>query len=199
MNPILEGLPVNEKIQQFLKLLEYPEVQEAMNKKFEEYLQNLGLDKAITRAHRRIDLIEEHLGADEEYCIIKDLDYGEREPRKKVTEQFAQFAAIINNSCQTTEVVMVAGNVTEIRARLLKEKLFSVNPRNGKRFMVSSEIASFLLKEVAEEYKTTEIAARKAALDTMKKALEMYPNELRETKAKKRNAKVIEYIDGVVF
>ncbi len=197
MNPILEGLPVNEKIQEFLKMLEYPEVQEAMNKRFELYLQSMGLERAVSKAHTRLDLIEEHLGADDDYCIVKDLEYGEREPLIKITDQFA---SIRENSCQTTEVVMVAGNVTEIRARLLKEKLSSMTLRNGKRFMSSPEIASFLLNDAPEEYKAyTKSAASKAAYDVLKKALEIYPNELQESKAKRRGAKVIEYIETVVY
>lgn len=175
-----------------MRLLEYPEIQEALNKKFETYLQNMGILTAVSKAHTRLDLIEEHLGADDDYCIVEDLDYGEREPRMKVPEQIALLASAINNSCQTTEVVMVAGNVTEIRARLIKEHL-STNP---KKFMTSPEIASFLLNDVPEEYKAcSKGAASKASFDVIRKALEMFPEVLREAKAKKRGAKVLEFIE----
>lgn len=188
---------MTEKIQEFLRMLEYPEVQEAMNKIFESYLQSMGLERAVSKAHTRLDLIEEHLGADDDYCIVKDLEYGEREPLIKITDQLA---SIRNNSCQTTEVVMVAGNVTEIRARLFKEKITITDMRNGKRFMNSPEIASFLLNDVPDEYKAyTKSAASKAAFDVMRKALEMYPDELREGRAKRRGAKVIEYIERTGF
>lgn len=192
MNCLIEGLTVDERIQQFTTLLEYPEVQEVLNKIIEQYIQNLGIVAAVSKAHTRLDLIEEHLGSDDEYCIVRDLEYGEREPRTKVTEQIATLAAAINNSCQTTEVMVVAGNVTEIRARLVKEHLVM----NIKKFMTSPEIASFLLNDVPDEYKPcSNGAASKAAFDVIKKALEMFPEELREAKAKKRGAKVLEYIE----
>lgn len=194
-----EGLTSEERVCEFIKLLEYPEVQEALNNKIEKYIRNMGLVAAVSKAHTRLDLIEEHLGADDDYCIGEDLEYGEREPRTKVIDQFTQFAAAINNHCQTTEVVMVAGNVTEIRAHLLKEKLASAT-KVTERFMTSPQVASFLLYDVPDEYKAcSKSAASKAAFDVMKKALEMFPNELREARAKKRRAKVIEYIEKIEF
>lgn len=196
MSTNYEGLTSEERICEFIKLLEYPEVQEALNNKIEKYIRNMGLVAAVSKAHTRLDLIEEHLGADDDYCIGEDLEYGEREPRTKVPEQIANLAAAINNSCQTTEVMVVAGNVTEIRARLVKEHLVM----NIKKFMTSPEIASFLLNDVPDEYKPcSKSAASKAAFDVMKKALEMFPNELREARAKKRRAKVIEYIEKMEF
>jgi hypothetical protein len=177
-----------------------PEIRKELEMMFDEYLINCGFEKAISRAHTRLDLIEEHLGADDDYCIIKDLEYGDREPRTKVTDQFAKFATIISEySCQTTEVVMVAGNVTEIRARFLKEKLASAKKVN-ERFMTSPQIALFLLNDVPDEYKAcSKSAASKAAFDVMRKALEMFPSELQERKAKRRGAKVIEYIERMDF
>ena len=195
----VEGLTVEERIHEFIKLLEYPEIQEALNKRFEMYLQSMGIVKAVSNAHARLDLIEEHLGADDDYCIVKDLEYGEREPRMKIPEQIAVLAASINDGCKTSEVVMVAGNVPEIRARLLKEKLASAT-KVTEKFMTSPEVADFLLNDVPDEYKAcSKSAASKAAFDVMKKALEMFPDELREARAKKRRAKVIEYIENMDF
>ena len=191
---------MNENVkQEVIKIMKSPEYRKELEMMFDEYLINCGFEKALSRAHLRLDLIEEHLGADDDYCIVKDIDYGEREPRIKVVDQFKQFAATINNSCQAKEVVMVAGNVTEIRARLLKEKLSSAT-KVTERFMTSPQIASFLLNDVPEEYKAcSKGAASKAAFDVMRKVLEMFPDDFREAKAKRRGAKVLECIEKMDF
>ncbi|WP_162198133.1 hypothetical protein, partial [Methanosarcina mazei] len=87
-----------------------------------------------------------------------------------------------------------SGNGTEVRARFLKEKLQDVDYRNGKKFLNSKEVQGFLLREVPEEHRTTNKAARKVANDVMKKAFEMFPESMILTKNKK-GLNVIEFIE----
>jgi len=188
------GFPMSTKVQEFLDLLQYPEVQEAL-----QSIVHMTIHE--TPIYKRLDLIEEHLGANDLYCVGRDIDYergvtdDEREPLRKIPDQIA----VIHNLIQTPvkEVVMVSGNVTEIRARLLREKIDTVSPRQGKKFILSTEVQQFLLFEVPEEQRTTEKGARVAAGDVIKKAIEMFPESLQIGKTKGKGLRFIELIEGL--
>ena len=181
-------------------MLEYPEVQEAMNKIFESYLQNMGIVQAVSKAHTRLDLIEEHLGADDDYCIVKDLEYGEREPLQNIRDQITTIYTVIDSKETVVETTILGGNKTEMRARLLFDKIKTVPYLNGKKIMKGPDVSKWLVNEITAEYKATKTGARQAAKDVMEKTRELYPDDIRvNPDSSKRNQKraynIIEYIE----
>jgi len=192
---------VTERIEEFCRLLQFPEVQEVLK---EIVRTSLVENNVFTR----LNLIENHLGVDEYHCIGKDLDFEdelieeEREPLKPISEQIAAIYAAIDSK-ETTVVesqTILGGNKTEMRARLLIEKLKTVPYTNGKRFMKGPEVSKWLLNEIGSEYRTTKTGARQAAKDVMEKTKELFPNSIRfnpeaSGRNKKRAYNIIELIE----
>jgi hypothetical protein len=190
---------MNEKIAEFCRLLQFPEVQEVLKDIIRTSL-------VESNVFTRLNLIEENLGSDEYHCIGRDLDYEkgiseydeEREPLPTVKQQILAVYKAIDSFDKPNEQVIITGNMTEIRARLFKERIVSVNYRHGKKFMLTPEIKRFLLNEIHEDYRTTDKGAKQAAHDVMKKALEMFPDELKAGTAS-NGVKFIEYIEKAYY
>ena len=189
MIPMIQ--PVNPRVQEFLTLLQDPEVYDV----FKTLVLQALTDPEGCQLVRRVANIEKHLGADDDYCIYEDPFNDDREVMLTIPEQLSLLSERINDaSLPVLKETIFSGNGTEVRARFLKEKLQDVDYRNGKKFLNSKEVQGFLLREVPEEHRTTDKAARKVANDVMKKAFEMFPESLLLTKNKK-GLNVIELIE----
>lgn len=222
-----ELIHMSPKEKQFSDMLDDPELQPVLNKKLAQMLKSESLKEVIEGlvftalndggVLRDIGMMKLFTGVDPAtHCIGEDWEWDDMSPlersmypeRQKIIvqplqAQLVQLQERIDDVSipilHETEKIVISGNVTEIRARMLRDKL-----RDGKKitekFMTSPQLASFLMNDIDEEFRAeTKSAASKAAFDVMKKALEMFPDELREVKAKKRGAKVIEYIERMVF
>lgn len=199
---MLEGLTVTERIEEFRRLLQYPEVQEDLK----ELIRNTLIESNV---FTRLNLIEENLGADEFHCIGRDLDFEmgiseydeEREPRKTIPVQIASMYSAIGSNETAVETIILGGNKTETRARLLLEKLKLTPLVNGKRFMTGPDVTKWLLSsEISEKCRTTKTGSRQAAKDVMEKCRELYPDDVRinpgtSTRNQKRAYNIIEYIE----
>lgn len=199
---MLEGLTVTERIEEFRRLLQYPEVQEDLK----ELIRNTLIESNV---FTRLNLIEENLGADEFHCIGRDLNYEagvseydeEREPRNTIPEQIAAIYTAIDSKETVIETTILGGNKTETRARLLYEKLKTIPYSNGKRFMKGPDVAKWLLgTELKEDLRTTKTGARQAAKDVIEKCRELFSDEIKiNPSSSGRNAKraynIIEIVD----
>ncbi len=171
----------NPKVQEFLTLLKEPEVLDVLKGIVVQVLTDP--DYLVLK---RISNIEHHLGADDDYCLWEDSFHEDKRVMHPMPEQISLLTSLINDtSIPILHETVFSGNETEVRARLLKDKLPEVQMRNGSRFMDSKEVRSFLLHEVTETHRTTEKAARKVSNDVMKKAIEMFPETVKLTKNKK--------------
>jgi hypothetical protein len=182
----------NPKVVEFLTLLQDPEVYDV----FKGMVMQVLTDPEGSQLIQRVSNIEKHLGADDDYCIGKDIFNDDKEVLMTIPEQFSLLSERVNDASIPVlkETVLVAGNETEVRARLLRDKLPSVSYRNGKKYMLGPEVQKFLLHEVPEEHRATEKGVRQAVIEVMRKAVEQFPNEVRIGKNnKKRN--YIEYIE----
>lgn len=182
----------NPKVQEFLTLLQDPEVYSV----FQSMVMQVLNDPDGPQIIRRVRNIERHLGADDDdWCVFEDVNGEDREVLMPLTDQFdLLYQRIEDVSLPVMKETFFSGNETEVRARLLKDHLPDVDMRNGKRFLTSQEVQKYLLHEITEAHRTTEKAARKVANDVMKKAFEMFPESLILTKNKKR-LNVIELLE----
>lgn len=184
---------VNTDVEQILTLLKNPIVYETIKS---IVLQTL-TDTEGCQLVQRVSNIEKHLGADEDYCIGKDIFNDDKEVLMTVPEQFSLLAERINDASIPVlkETVLVTANETEVRARLIRDYIRSVPERNGKRYMLGPELQKYMLSEkFPSEHRPTEKGVRQASIDVMKKVVEQFPNEVRMGKnSKKRN--FIEYIE----
>lgn len=192
---------MTERIEEFCRLIQFPEVQEV--------LKNIVRSSLVeSNVFTRLNLIEAHLGADESYCIGRDLVYeagiseydDEREPLKTIPEQMAHIYEVIESKETVIETTVLGGNKTETRARLLFDFIKTVPYVNGKRFMKGPDVSRWLLNGIEEGLRTTKTGARQAAKDVMEKTKELYPDEISyNPEALSRNHKraynVIEYIE----
>ena len=179
----------NSKVQEFLTLLQDPEVYDV----FKTLVLQALTDPEGCQLVRRVANIEKHWAQME--CMSEDPFNDDREVMLTIPEQLSLLSERINDaSLPVLKETIFSGNETEVRARFLKEKLQEVDYRNGKKFLNSKEVQGFLLREVPEEHRTTDKAARKVANDVMKKAFEMFPESLLLTKNKK-GLNVIELIE----
>lgn len=193
---------MTERIDEFRKLLQYPEVQEDLK----EIVRSALVESNV---FTRLNLIEMNLGADEFHCIGRDIDYEagiseyeeEREPRKSIPEQVAAIYAAIDSKETVVETTILGGNKTETRARLLFDKLKNTPYINGKRFMKGPDVAKWLLgPEIDPDLRTTKSGARQAAKDVMEKCAELFAGEVKFNpgivgKKLKRAYNIIEYIE----
>lgn len=190
MIPMIKTL--NPKVQELLTLLKDPEVYDV----FKGLVVKVLTDPEYL-VLKRISNIESHLGANEFYCIGEDSFHEDKEVMHSIPEQISLLSSLINDvSVPVLRETVYSGNETEIRATFLKNKLPEVAMMNGKRFMTSKDVRTFLVRDIPKEHKVNDSknTARKAAYDVMIKASEMFPNALKLTK-NKRNVNVIELIE----
>lgn len=185
----------NHKVQEFLTLLQDPEVYSV----FQEMVLKVLLDSEGCQLLRRVQNIERHLGADDDYCIGEDIFNDDKEVVMTIPEQLSLISERINDNAipvlHEKETIVLSANETEVRARLLVEKkLMNVSLKNGKRYMLGPEVQKFLLNEIDEGHRSTKKNVRQTSIEVMKKALELFPDKVRIGKnEKKRN--FIEYIE----
>lgn len=187
---------MTEKVEEFTRLLQFPEVQEVLK----EIVRSSLIESNV---FTRLNLIEEHLGADDYHCVGRDLCFEdgisesdeEKIPLTKLPEMIAAIYTAIDSKETVSETMILAGNETEVRARLLKTRVQSSNMLNGKRQMNSKDVQRFLLEEIPEEHRTTKTSARKVAFDVMKKTQELFPEQIKLVKNKK-GLNVIEFLEN---
>jgi hypothetical protein len=196
---------VNPKVQEFLSLLQDPAVKDVLDLMFMQFLTspeiNLVSKVGLLMDFNGLDVKKDCVGWDWEWDDMDDVERIMYKDKKKnvlqpLPDQLSLLSERINDASLPVlkETVLVAGNETEVRARLLKEKLSSIPYKNGKKCMLGTDVQKFLLHEIEEEHRPPEKGVRQAALDVMKKAVEQFPDEVRLKKTeRKRN--VIEYIE----
>lgn len=117
---------------------------------------------------------------------------------QKGTLKNHEYALIIHGADVTKrpkekEVHIITGNVRELRAKALREKLISVIPRNKRKYLTSREVQEFLLKDVSVNLKTTTAGAAPAAWRTMNKCKELFPLDISIFEINEKD-RCIEYI-----
>lgn len=179
------------KVEEFIGLLQYPEVQECLK----EIISNCMHESAI---FIRLDLIEENLGADEFHCVGRDIAFErgfskydeEREPLQTIMERIAQVYKAFDTMHFTgeTKPALEINTLTDIRVRLLLEKLESIAPRFGERYMTSKEVGDFIQNEIDEEFRYDGKGnPREVRSKLMKYAVKKFPTKVKMGKSKKGN------------
>lgn len=196
----------NPKVQELLTLMKDPEVQEVMNLMFYKFLTS-----PQYQILKKIALVMDFNGLDvDKHCVGSDWEWDNMEPfeqvmnkdKKKtvlqpIPDQLALLSERINDASLPVlrETILVDGNKTEVRARLLRDKLSNIPYRNGKKFMLGTEVQKFFLsEEVREDQRIKKKGIRQNAMDVMRKAVEQFPDEVRLGKNDK-NRNFIEYIE----
>lgn len=196
----------NPKVQELLTLMKDPEVQEVMNLMFYKFLTS-----PQYQILKKIALVMDFNGLDvDKHCVGSDWEWDNMEPfeqvmnkdKKKtvlqpIPDQLALLSERINDASLPVlrETILVDGNKTEVRARLLRDKLSNIPYRNGKKFMLGTEVQKFFLsEEVREDQRIKKKGIRQSAMDVMRKAVEQFPDEVRLGKNDK-NRNFIEYIE----
>lgn len=212
---------MSPKEKQFTDMLEDPELQPLLERKVAQILKTKTIDSLLEEIIFQklsengvlgsIELLKQFAGVSPDtHCIGEDWEWDEMDslerrmyPEKKkiivqpLQVQLVQLQERIDNSSipvlHEKETILISANETEVRARLLKDKLASLPPKHEKRFMLGTEVQKFLLNEIPEEHRATAKSVRQASIEVMKKTVEQFPNEVRMGKnSKKRN--FIEYI-----
>lgn len=174
MKSWLEGLSVTEEVQEFNRLLQYPEVQKVL---YDFILNSL----TECNVFLRLNLIEEHLGADDFHCIGQDLKYdGEREPLPNLQ---VQLQSLMSKS-PDPEV----NTITDIRAKLLVEKLKKMKYRLDITYLNSKDIKKFLQEDIDEKYRIGRNGnPREIVRRVIDRAVLLYPSEIKRGKNKNGN------------
>jgi hypothetical protein len=210
-----------EKISQLKMLINDPELQSFIDDYTDLFLQSERGETILinfflkmlksTQLLQRAELVESFTGLDvDQHCVGEDWEWEDMTPaerrmypekKKTVIQSLQAQLQQMNNRIEDAsipvlkETVLIAGNETEIRARLLRNRLPEVEYRNGMRFMNSQEVQKFLLQEVPIEHRTKHSAARKIAYDVMKKAHEMFP-EILQLHKNKKGLNVIKFFEN---
>lgn len=179
------------KVEEFIGLLQYPEVQECLK----EIIRNCMHESAI---FIRLDLIEENLGVDEFYCVGRDFAFEigaseydkEREPLQTIKERIAKIYNDFDmmQFIGETKPALEVNTLTDIRVRLLLEKLESIAPRFGGRYMTSKEVGDFIQNEIDEEFRYDGKGnPREVRSKLIKHAVKKFPTKVKMGKSKKGN------------
>lgn len=185
------GFPLSTKVEEFKELLKDPEVQECLK----DIIRNCLHEADI---FTRLDLIEENLGADEFHCVGRDIDFEkgvseydeEREPLPKMPEKIAALYEAIDaiHSVDNVNPVLEVNSLTDIRARLLVERLEGMTPRIGGRYMTSKEVGDFIQNELPEEFRYNGKGnPREVRSELMNHAVTKFPHKVRMGQSKNGN------------
>jgi hypothetical protein len=195
------GFPLSTKVEEFKELLKDPEVQECLK----DIIRNCLHESDV---FTRLDMIEENLGADEFHCVGRDLAFekgvseydDEREPLPKITDRVAEIYKGIDSIqfMGETKPALEVNTLTDIRARLLVEKLENMAPRIGGRYMTSKEVGDFIQYELPEEFRYNGKGNPRAVRsELMAHAVNKFPNKVRMGQSKNGNKLLrIEFIQG---
>lgn len=215
---------MSPKEKQFSDMLEDPELQPLLQRKVAQLLETETVDSLLediiiqklsrTGILSSIEMLKRFTGiSPDTHCIGEDWEWDDMSPtermmypqKKKIVVQPLQAQLIQLQEriedvsipvLHEKETVVISANETEVRARLLKDKLKSLPFKHEKKFMLGTEVQKFLLNEIPEEHRATEKSVRQASIEVIKKAVEQFPNEVRMGKnSKKRN--FIEYIGNL--
>ena len=164
-----------EKINQFLMLMEDPELQPF----FRNYIENI-IATSDLQILKRLTAVETLLGLND----YSDFENEEREIT--IPEQLSILAERIDNVTEPAprepipEPVQILTSKTEIRAHLLVEHLKNdVLERQGSKFIGSKEVVHFLKNEIPIDYRVGDIQnIRKVKKDVFEKARKMYPDNV---------------------
>lgn len=92
------------------------------------------------------------------------------------------------------ETHIIAGNNTEVRAKLLREKLLLMKRKSEKRCILSTEVSVFLSEELSEGLKVTNRNTRTYSRRVMEKLVNLFPDEFRMGKNDK-NLLYVEFVE----
>lgn len=181
LNSPFDGLSRTERIEEFCRLIQFPEVQEALENIIVSSLHNCNI-------FNRLNLIEEHLGVDEKHCLGRDLNFElgiseyeeERTPLPNLQEQLK----ILFKTAPIEDDI----NVTNVRARRLVEKLRETKPILGVVYLDSKTIKRFLQEEIDDKYKIGKNGnPRQTVSRVIDRAIILYPTEVKRGKSKNGN------------
>ncbi len=102
--------------------------------------------------------------------------------------------ADVSKRIKEKEVHIIAGNVSELRARALLEKLMSMAPRKKRKYLTSKEVQLFLLNDLPDNLKAPKTRIWVTAHDVMDKTVELFPSMVLIGRIGKRS-RYIEYIN----
>jgi len=102
---------------------------------------------------------------------------------RKGTLKNHEYALIVHDADVTKrqkgrEVHLITGNIRELRASVLREKLSSVIPRDKRKYMTSKEVQDFFIKDTSGKLKANSNSAATVAWRTMNKCEKMFPLEV---------------------
>lgn len=89
------------------------------------------------------------------------------------------------------EKEIITGNVTEQRARCLRDKLISMAPRHKKKYLTPKEIQSFLLNELPENLKVHPVRIHVTTSEIVNKTKQLFPDEISIEKINKRTRIIV--------
>jgi hypothetical protein len=161
---VFDCIAKEEKVNQFLALLQDPDIKPVLNLYLENFLATSEL-----KILKRLAALEQVLG-------LNNMDLSE-EHELTIPEQLNILAARIDNTQVTNKPLVAPENSpstkTENRAFLLVEKLKS---SRSKKFLDSREILQFLKHGIEERYRVKEGQnARQAKKECLEKAAELFP------------------------
>jgi hypothetical protein len=168
-----------EKVNQFLALLKYPEVKAVL----ELFIDN-ALAKSELRVLKRLAALESMLG-------VNNMDLSE-EHELTIPEQLTLLAARVNNTPVVNKPAVEPENSpstkTENRAYLLVEKLKSLR---SKKHLDSTEIIQFLKYGIEERFRAKDGQnVRQIKKEVLKKAENMFNGEVELNKRKQGRREV---------
>jgi len=167
-----------EKVNEFLALLKYPEVQAVL----ELFIDN-ALAKSELMVLKRISTLEGKLGVS---------DMGLKDDELTIPEQLNLLASRIDNTVENykpnLEPLQSAATKTENRAHLLVGKLKSLR---GKKHLDSKEIVQFLKYGIEERFRAKEGQnIRQIKKEVLKKAESLFKGEVELNKRNKGRREV---------
>ena len=168
-----------EKVNQFLALLKYPEVQAVL----ELFIDN-ALAKSELRVLKRLAALESMLG-------VNNMDLSE-EHELTIPEQLTLLAARVNNTPVVNKLAVEPENSpstkTENRAYLLVEKLKSLR---SKKHLDSTEIIQFLKYGIEERFRAKDGQnVRQIKKEVLEKAEIIFKGEVELNKRKQGRREV---------
>jgi len=174
-----------EKVNQFLALLDDPDIKPVLNLYLEGFLATSEL-----KILKRLAALEQVMG-------LNNMDFTDEDHEQTIPEQLSLLAERIDNitepvTSQDPIKPMVNTNpktTLEHKASALVEHLkTNVKPRNGEVFLNTREIIHFLKHEIPEEYRLKNIQnPRQAKKDIIEKAKKMFSDLISLNKKKHGN------------
>ena len=169
-----------EKITQFLALLQDPDIKPVLNLYLENFLATSEL-----KILKRLAALEQVMG-------LNNMDFTDEDHEQTIPEQLSLLAERIDNITEpvtSQDHIKPVKTTLEHKASALVEHLkTNVKPRNGEVFLNTREIIKFLKYEITEAYRLKDIQnPRQAKKDIVEKAKKMFSDLISLDKKKHGN------------